>query len=372
MALLHPSLSRIPSFIHLPLLHHKAKRPTRIQPPVSKHNLSPQSASFYSNHDNSGSWLLRIEEAISERTRVENPLSNRSVRALPYGFPKVLNLLDFHVSELCKVYKSRHTPLRGSFIGGHICLDWLCRRDPIHPLVILRPLGRLCSNLLGDDNWSVVGKHIHDVIHFNEKFYAVDSSSRLFVWEELSLQLIKVIGPAMVVGDGIFQVTSDGNRNRILAYFHLVKSSGDLFLVYGKPNGISCCSYRRGHSSSMCERADFRFFKLNQVLRIFEEVNSIGDQVFFLGEDCSFSVSTRELTGLEPDCLCFVNDSAPFGINKFNIDCDGENLSDNKCIGVFKLSQRKGVPLASYPEYSKIFWPSLSWLQSCPSPSSSD
>ncbi|GKV35429.1 hypothetical protein SLEP1_g43692 [Rubroshorea leprosula] len=234
-----------------------------------------------------------------------------------------------------------------------------------------RPLGRLCSNLLGDDNWSVVGKHIHDVIHFNEKFYAVDSSSRLFVWEELSLQLIKVIGPAMV-GDGIFQVTNEGNRNRILAYFRLVKSSGDLFLVYGKPNGISCCSYSRGHSSSTCERADFRFFKLNQVLRIFQEVNSIGDQVFFLGNDCSFSVSARELTGLEPDCLYFVNDSAPFGINKFNIDCDGENLSNNKWIGVFKLSERKGAPLASYPEYSKIFWPSLSWLQSCPSPSSSD
>ncbi|GKV44146.1 hypothetical protein SLEP1_g51358 [Rubroshorea leprosula] len=72
---------------------------------------------------------------------------------------------------------------------------------------------------------------------------------------------------------------------------------------------------------------DFKFFKLNRQLRAWEEVKSFG-----------------------------------------RLDGVRGNLGDT-FFGVFNLVDRKGGPLASYPGYSKIFWPPPAWLQSGPSSS---
>ncbi|GKV44147.1 hypothetical protein SLEP1_g51359 [Rubroshorea leprosula] len=313
----------------------------RLDPPASNCN----------NRKNNGSWLLRIEASSTGRSRLQNPLLKGSVRAKAYGFPKVLNFLDFRVSELCKVYHVSPNP------GFH----YLSKVIDVHRVALSsRPKsssddflllaiygqGHLCSILLGDDEWTIFKdySHIifHDVINFCGKFYAVDKLCRLLVFEELSLQLIEIFGPAM----GGDEIGGD---------FRLVKSSDDLdlFLVYRKllPQNTT----------------DLRFFKLNQELHDLEEVNSVGNQVLFLGDHFSFSVSTLECTGLEPDCLYFAHHSGQFCSN---IEGDGVRGNLSK-IGVYKLGEEMVGSLASHPRYSKIFWPPPAWLQPGPSRSPS-
>ncbi|GKV44149.1 hypothetical protein SLEP1_g51361 [Rubroshorea leprosula] len=320
----------------------------RLDPPASN-----------SNSENSGSWLFRIKETTPGRVRLQKPLSKGSLRPLPCGFPKDFNLLDFRVSELCKVYNvllSLRFPSAMDLDVSRVALSSRPKssNDDYVLLAIYSP-GFLCSIKLGDGEWTVCedgGKKIfHDIINFNGKFYAVDTSSRISVFDELSLQLIEVFEPAMS-GDNYGD------------YFRLVKSSEHLFLVSRNSTfysgGLGPYEDNRNYY--------FRFFKLNQGLHGLEEVYSFGDQVLFLGEEFSFSVSTREFTGLEPDCLYFVDNS---GQSCFNIEVDGVggNLGN---IGVYKLWDRKEGSLASYPGCSKIFWPPPAWLQSGPSPSSSD
>ncbi|GLT70672.1 hypothetical protein SLA2020_427340 [Shorea laevis] len=302
----------------------------RLDPPASN-----------SNSENSGSWLFRIKETTPGRVRLQKPLSNGPLRPLPRGFPKDFNLLDFRVSELCKVYNvllSLRSPSSMDLDVSRVVLSSRPKSsNDDYVLLAIYSRGFLCSLRLGDDEWTVCedsgNKIFHDIINFNGKFYAVDTSNRILVFDEHSLQLIEVFEPTIPALNGYYDL-------------RLVKLSGDLLLVYRKLPTIGS--------------TDFRCFKLNQELRALEEVYSFGDQVLFLGDQFSFSISTLEFTGLEPDCLYFADPSP------FKIVSDGamQNLGN---IRVFKLGYG---PVRFYPENSKIFWPPPAWLQPEPSASS--
>lgn len=81
-----------------------------------------------------------------------------------------------------------------------------------------------------------------------------------------------------------------------------------------------------------------------------------GDQVMFVGDGCSFSVSAKDFVGLKNNCVHLPDDS--FGGVKD--DFPGRNA------GLFDLEDNVSGPLKSVVGYSAIFWPPPTWLREKP------
>ena len=65
-------------------------------------------------------------------------------------------------------------------------------------------------------------------------------------------------------------------------------------------------------------------------------VNNLGDQVFFLGKDSSFSVSATEFSGCKGNCIYF---------------------TDENDIGVFYFENQKTGKIVDFQDRCHLFWP---------------
>ncbi|PNX72118.1 F-box protein, partial [Trifolium pratense] len=83
------------------------------------------------------------------------------------------------------------------------------------------------------------------------------------------------------------------------------------------------------------------------------QLTSLGDRILFLGNGCSFSASTSDLSVSKGNCVIFM-DNVFFKKNKICGMC------------VFDLDQGRLSLLSEYPEYHNLFWPPPKWIvKSC-------
>ena len=83
--------------------------------------------------------------------------------------------------------------------------------------------------------------------------------------------------------------------------------------------------------------------------------------MLFVGDDCTFSASYFDLSGCK-NCIFFTD-------NFFYIRSGEDDVFKAHDIGVYHLESGSIVPLADYPEYSKLFWPPPKWISSTTSTS---
>jgi membrane protease subunit (stomatin/prohibitin family) len=88
------------------------------------------------------------------------------------------------------------------------------------------------------------------------------------------------------------------------------------------------------------------------------EVNSFGDRVLFLGDDCTFSALASDLSGCKGNCIFFRDN------NFYMTGEEGDVNGVFRDIGVCDLDNGSIKPLVDYPEYSKLFWPPPDWVAS--------
>ncbi|PIA39066.1 hypothetical protein AQUCO_02700323v1 [Aquilegia coerulea] len=183
----------------------------------------------------------------------------------------------------------------------------------------------------GTEVWTLImqAKQIvfHDVVCFQGKFYAVDEDGNVYICNlGASPDVVKVADPPEELRG------SEANER------YLVESLKELLLVY---------RYRIRIGNTVFELTnDFTVYKLDLSELKWSKVNEIGDQVLFLGRNCSFSLSARNY----PSCR---ENSIYFSFNqRYALDyTDNQGHRRGHDAGIFNLHNQRIAPLNdTYPK----------------------
>ena len=281
----------------------------------------------------SKSWLVNVEEFEPGRVRLLNPLSSLHISRFVTGsFKKLINLLDFRVVEVGKAYKLQHSS--GMNIAGVNKLvlfpnsKWTgCVEDKL--IFGLFHEGKLGCVKYGDKNWTSVDDHnfyYDDITIYKGQPYVVDRLGTVS-WIDSSMKLIQFSPPLCALG----------NQK------HLVESCGELYVVdrifdRGRRFDHDLRRYR------VCPKTvNFEVYKLDQEWGRWVMVKNLGDRVFFLGKDSSFSVLATEFSKCKGNCIYF---------------------TDENDIGVFYFENQKTGKIVDFEDRCHLFWPLPSWLSS--------
>ncbi|OIT06149.1 subtilisin-like protease sbt1.4 [Nicotiana attenuata] len=145
----------------------------------------------------------------------------------------------------------------------------------------------------------------------------------------------------------------------------LVESSGQLFLV---AMFLDVDKEVRGPGPSWNNVLEIKMYRLDEEQHEWIEVYKLGDRIFFAGDDCCFSLSSKDFALLRDDGK---NERGSNG-NKNVRDSKSGVLSEELVArykgvhghktGVFTIEDGKFGSLLSFLEYADIFWPPPSWI----------
>ncbi|KAL7226192.1 hypothetical protein ACSBR1_021343 [Camellia fascicularis] len=210
--------------------------------------------------------------------------------------------------------------------------------------------GRLAMLRVGDDSWTpIYTQHFvcDDVIVYKGNFYTVDRSGRAFVLDP-NMNLIEIAPPP----------TNENGKKKKKK--HLVESIGDLLLVdkYFELHERNVYYYKDGKervkSSNREMVSEMRVYRLNEDEHGWVEVRSLEDQILFVGDDCSYSVSAREFPGCRGNRVVYEDHAVASQIEEEDELSDGLWVYQ---IGVFNLGNGRVRSLATCPQLARIFWP---------------
>ncbi|XP_062012541.1 putative F-box protein At1g65770 [Rosa rugosa] len=208
------------------------------------------------------------------------------------------NLLDFRLVELRKSYVLKDTeyvcfPV-DSVQKVVVMTDEHLNIDNVYAVFMIFKRGNLGFVRVGDENLINVDEQnsdYHDIIIDEGQYYW-----GIISWVNSALEVIQFSPP--ICGSG-------GQK-------HLVESCGDLYVVVQYGATLTCQGNRRVRYSHQedeyPEAIGFKVCKLDQEWGNYKWVNvkDLGDRVFILSNDGSFSVSTREFAGVKGNCIFFI------------------------------------------------------------------
>ncbi|MCE0481513.1 hypothetical protein HAX54_039315 [Datura stramonium] len=152
-------------------------------------------------------------------------------------------------------------------------------------------------------------------------FCAVDIEGRTLLFDSSSFAATE-ISPPMV-----------DNPNNFISGKRLVESCGELFLVE-------------------LYTENTKVYRLSMEEKAWIQVESLGNRIFFIAEDCSFSLSAQEFPG---NCVYFK-------------DGEGKEYDEHLRFcgpktSVYDLETGRLGGITSFPEHLEIFWPPPKWLE---------
>lgn len=260
----------------------------------------PRRSLAASTSSSSWGWLLKLKPTqVPGHFHVLNSLSCPPTPRFP-SYPRVINLLDFRVSELAKAY-SLHQPNDDrpacKVVASSSCTS-----------LVRIAAGILCHLKIGDETWDLIDDIVsqldyEDVILYKNVFCAVDTNGRAVVIDS-RLKVTEIASSLKGVRGGHRKI--------------LVESDGDLLLV------------DRYH-----ERPYLKVYKLKEEEKQWVNVESLDGRIMFLGDDCSFFVAAEDFgNGCKGNCIFFNHRS------KFT---------------VFNLKDSSLMPLQGHPAYRNVF-----------------
>ncbi|OVA15996.1 F-box domain [Macleaya cordata] len=336
-------------------------------------------------------WLIKVEEMRENVLRLVNPLSRVHIKPLPKTFPKVFNLSDFEIVELCNEYVlqlpesdselEREYVVESSNPNLRIQVKEIYVREldnldvkkvavlssnpnspsanDVYGVMVLHVGGKLAFFKPGDEKWTVIQNQtcrFNDVVQYNGKFYAVDSTGRAVV-VDTSLNVSVVAVPVIGGGRKKRLVESDGILFLVDMFIDLGPDylEWDEFhdLVEYDGDGTPFPTNYDGEATPIrCE-----VFKLDESKQSWVEVENLGNRVFVVGDRCSFSVPANKLSQCKGNCIIFTD-------NFYTLRAEDFDDVFIQSIGIYSLEEDRIGPLASYPGYNQLFWPPPSWIPS--------
>ncbi|KAK9003357.1 hypothetical protein V6N11_060921 [Hibiscus sabdariffa] len=196
---------------------------------------------------------------------------------------------------------------------------------------------------------------IRDIAKFDGKFVTVDLYGTISERDENTFSLEE------------FRSTLDQTASECGRYF--VESGGHLYLVVRDLYIYSDHVYYYPKIDG--------FIKETGDDPVPVEVTDLGDQVFFVSTDCSFSFSTQDSKGCHGNCIIYVDEITDVehleNKERYEEDDDDNELwhLKNGRVGLFNLADQSSGSLELFPEYLAMFWPPPTWLMGDQASSSS-
>ncbi|KAB1223727.1 hypothetical protein CJ030_MR2G004733 [Morella rubra] len=288
----------------------------RLQP------LNASTAISSSSSSNQG-WLIKVEESNSGELRLLEPLSNRQIRSSPLD-PKTLklNLLNCRIVELTKACVlsffytvgprseagRNHVSTRKFITGVNKAVmfpnsAWTSADECA--IFVLFLDGKLGFAKYGNEELTPVNDwspEFDDIIVYKGQFYVVDRLGIVSWIDCSSLKLVQFSPPLCGLG---------GQK-------HLVESGGALYVLDRYLDGERRIQLDNNFSVRVhnCPKTvGFQVYRLDEEWGQWIREKSLGDKAFALSDDCSFSVSTRELFGFEGNRIYFLDSAEIYVFN---------------------------------------------------------
>ncbi|CAO2826481.1 unnamed protein product [Amaranthus hypochondriacus] len=307
-------------------------------------------------------WLITVEELNPGKLFIRAPLSRFEIEKLPGYVMKILGSTHYDVSEIGRLYAFRLTGFQIKSMNDSnpwnkwfkiynkvvLFIDPNCRTNPRIDdcmAAILYDNGNLATVRLKDDyehleRYSSVEK-FDDLVMLKRKIYMIDRKGRVYS------KMFRESGLSKIVDEPIGKGHDNDRRKR------LVESNGKLYLIY---------RFHECYKDVM-----FKVFKLNEGLLKWDEVKGIGnDQILFVTLEGSFFVPKKDIDGWKGNCIVFSRNSFPTYNDTLKGDRDIFKTwkKTELDIAVFDFDSGDCGPIACYPKYSEVFWPSLDWISS--------
>ncbi|KAK4433297.1 hypothetical protein Salat_1092000 [Sesamum alatum] len=339
-------------------------------------------------------WVVKTERSRDGKLRILNPVSNHQVKIMPETqLPKLLNTLDFRVSEVCKGYDLRyvdpaHSKRHDEYDYGYakkVVVTGDVKNDE-YVIMALDINYKLWYIKSGDEKWTVASDKwksfgpLVDVVNHKGHIYVTDRYGGTWVFDSM----FEFTNITDVVGCNV------PNCQLVELY------NGELFLVEevpGYPNRVGICyiydgaddgyQYRCNRSSVRKVGVEIRISRIDKQSKKWVDAKTVGNHIIFLGDDCSFSVPAEEFEGCKGTRFFYPNFYFCFGTEEEkpqHYDCDSDDgyfvcnfvPSDEVKLkfrglnghntGVCDFATGKTGSLLMFPEYAHIFWPPPSWL----------
>lgn len=135
----------------------------------------------------------------------------------------------------------------------------------------------------------------YDVNYYNEKFYTINFSGSIWVWD--------VSGPNLEVANNILRIDC-----KLLG--HLVESSGGELLVISR-------GYQLNDDDRDYRVSNFKIVQLDVMKREWKRIISLGDDAIFIGFNAGFSMTSSISPNMvKPNCIYFSDDCIGIGGGK--------------------------------------------------------
>ncbi|KAK2974315.1 hypothetical protein RJ640_026876 [Escallonia rubra] len=306
-------------------------------------------------------WLVKLERDLPNKMHLLNPLTRSELKPLPDNFPKSIDLLNLHITELGQEYTLQYINYRpfASSIGdaGTLYMEKVAYISGVGNdgflLLTIHVSGKLAMLKYGEKKWTVIEdlqSPYDDVLSYDGEFYAVDNTGRTVVVNVRGPVSVNVIASSVFGGDKKFLVESCGELYMV-----------DMYLSVGPEDDLGYNENFEFYEEFDCYMSErtvkFKVFKLDKSGQKWVEVESLGDRMLFLGDNCTFSASSSDFPACRGNCIFFTD-----LFSYSSRDEDGETKT--KGIGVFDLETGVIGPLSNYPRYSELFWPPPSWIPS--------
>ncbi|CAI0444136.1 unnamed protein product [Linum tenue] len=309
-----------------------------------------------------GGWLIKIEESSRGKLQLLNPISNLKLHSSPIQ----LSLLDFRAVQLCTSFRLSYQIGFPAFEINKV-LPFPPAASAASPppqqstvtVIAIFHEGRIGYWRKGDQHWTYLDSRnfdYDDIILHQARYHVIDRLGKLSLIDS-SLRFDKSYSPPQFLHDG-----SGGGGQK-----NLVESGGDLYLVDryldGRrrnskdvddaiTNSFNPIRYLvgTGRNRNWNPRAvDFKVYKLDEEMREWVEVKSLGDDdtVFVLTTECCFSAPAAQIAGGRKDCIYYSDDD----------DYVARTMLTTDGIRMFQLEDGSIQEVKSLPRESDIFLP---------------
>ncbi|EYU20030.1 hypothetical protein MIMGU_mgv1a005407mg [Erythranthe guttata] len=341
-------------------------------------------------------WLVKIETCENGKVRMLNPLSDHEIKILPENpMPKVLNTLDFRLSEVCKSYALHCT--NPSEPNQKIDFKF-AKKVAVHAsvengeyaIMAIDDKNKLWYIKSANQNWTIVPgdyNNFLDIVNYKGKFRGIDYWGRSWFFGSM----------LEVIGSTYFRSLEASKR-------HFVDVSDELFL-------IEECNFPRTPIKNTAVQIIISRTDLNDKEWVDGRttIAKLMGKVIFVGDDCSFSVPAPRVKGplvfytdryiffrteeekkrcgpdegFDRDYGNEYDDDSDCGYNVFECDCcdssDDETAAVDSFVpsddikikfrglhghnsGVYDFQSGKLGSVLMFPDYANVFWPPPSWL----------
>ncbi|XVF00813.1 hypothetical protein REPUB_Repub04eG0034200 [Reevesia pubescens] len=306
-------------------------------------------------------WLVKIRDGNHRvKMRPLNPLSDSELKPLR----KVLDLTNFQVIELghefvalYDIYIDHSLEPQSRYYREKVAFMWSSSKDFMMLALFRFYLQYLAFFRSGEKEWTLLEDvdDVQDIISFKGKFYVIEQKGRTIVVDQsLNSSFLEHLGSPT---SKKFLVQSGDN---LLAVEMLFQASSDSGAEHPVNRGSSFGNNVIG----------FRIFRLDKEELKWDEMESLGDRILFLGLRHSISASASEFYWGKGN-LIFYTAGLPIHprIHGYSEEYYGSEESDysedrHRRMFVFDLDTGTASPLENCPAYHNLFWPPPEWVTS--------